>query len=174
MSEYLSINKTTGKPHYSYAQAQQCHEREHGLYFHPRTGEKIVCLSEANIRYKTIWKPKAERMIINGDMVIKVPSTDKVNGTIPQIAYHRIVNAITETPVKVCKSGDGHKFLENPATWQLKAVNTKKHYYGERKHGYASKAIIEAHQQPRWNPPEKEAPHKLRISASGKLKLCRI
>ena len=152
----------------------QRHEREHGYFYHPRTGDKIECLSEVNTAYKTVSKDRAECKINGADFVISVPRSDKVNAFTPQVAYHRIANAICETPIKLSRTADQHVFFETPETTVLRAVNTKKHFYGERKHGYASRSMIETHQTPRFIKPMSERPRKLRITASGKLKLRRF
>jgi hypothetical protein len=160
-------------------QEQAQFEREHNRFFHARTGEQIAFCSDrenANVPNMAIrTKPKSEWKTRTGNITVLHSHTDKLNANIPQVAYHRVVNAITLTPVHIAKSADFHVFMEEPDKITLQAVNSKKLFYGERKHGYASLHNIKAHSEPRFIEPfNVQENRKVRITASGKLKLKRF
>lgn len=154
-------------------------EREHNRFFHARTCEQIPFCSDRenrNVPEMAIRKnPRAQWKTRNGNITVLHAHTEKLNAFIPQVSYHRVSNAVTLNPVIIAKTADQHVFMEDPEKVTLQTVNTKKLFYGERKHGYVSLSNIKAHDQPRFIAPFKVAENrKVRITASGKLKLKRF
>lgn len=149
--------------------------REHGLFTHPRTCELISFVSESAIAYRTVHKNKDKSAPITEMNNVKFTfmKTEKLNATLPQVAYNRLVNATCLTPVHIVK-GVTFNIWNAPNQYEYVCPNHKKHYFCERKHGYASLSAIKRAQDPRYIPPIKERERKVRITKSGKLKLRRF
>jgi hypothetical protein len=167
--------------------AEQQHDREFKPFYHPRTLEKIAfCTDNENRNVPEMairTKPKSEWKTISGKITVLHSHTEKLNANIPQVAYHRVVNAITETPIAQAKTVfvygiddiETFKLCLIPEKTVMQSVNSKKLYFGERKHGYVSLHNIKAHSAPRFIEPFKvQENRKVRITASGKMKLKRF
>lgn len=162
---------------------QQQHDREHKPFYHPRTLEKIAFCSDgenSNIPVMAIrTKPKSTWKTRNGNITVLHSHTERLNANIPQVAYHRVVNAITETPITQAKNVfiygiddvEAFKLCLIPEKTVLQAVNSKKLFFGERKHGYVSLHNIKTHSEPRFIEPfNVQKLSKFHIGKGGKLK----
>jgi hypothetical protein len=160
-------------------QEQTQFEREHNRFFHARTGEQIPFCSDRenrNVPQMAIrTNPKAQWKTRSGNITVLHAHTEKLNAFIPQTSYHRVVNAITLSPVIIAKTADQHVFMVEPEKVTLQTVNSKKLFYGERKHGYVSAHTLRTHGSPRFIAPFKVAElPKFRMNKNGKLKPARF
>lgn len=152
--------------------------REHDLVFNRGKGELIV-ISEASPKMKRIFKSNCDP-IKNGARVFQPCKTDTLNANMPFVSSNRLSCAICLDPTKIkhleSESGEfnGYVDITVPKVTNYKMVNTKKGFYVERKHGYASKAKIEVSQKPRFIGVQLERPNKIRITKTGKIKFKRF